>query len=124
MRPETRGKVPAGFALMVLSCILVGVTLGILIFQAPRRASVYSESGAALPAMTRAVLAISAGLRNWGILWLPPAGAVMAGLLALPLVWRSRWNRMIGLILLAFGLCALAVVVVALAAPTAALDAS
>jgi type II secretory pathway component PulF len=116
--PETTSRLPPGFIPVLLCCIVGTAWIWVLAYRAPRWASVYQGSDIALPAATRAVIAMSSALTERGLYVLPWIGLVMGGMLALPFLHRSRSNRTIGIVVLALGLCGLLLIVMALILPT------
>ena len=64
-------------ALLIL--VAIGVIVAMLVFVVPSIAEQLSDSGQPLPFLTRAVLAVSGFLQNWGLLIVAVLVAILAG---------------------------------------------
>lgn len=69
---------------MILLCIAVLSTVGIVGFVVPQFEKLFADMGDAVPLSTRVVLAISQHVRDWGAAWLAALLALAVGLAA----WR------------------------------------
>ncbi|MDY7009340.1 MAG: hypothetical protein SVV80_01115 [Planctomycetota bacterium] len=93
-------RFPVGFVQMVECCLLTWILLAILIFVVPRFRDSLAGLSSDLPALTVVVMSASDVVKNHWHVFVPLAGAVMAGLLVLPFVWPGRLTVVIGTVLL------------------------
>lgn len=84
-RQDTRSSVTAALAYpIILTLAAVGIVTGLLTYVVPQVVGVFESMDAQLPLLTRMMLAMSAFLREWGLLLLLlVVGAGIAGRLAL-----------------------------------------
>jgi general secretion pathway protein F len=93
-----RGKVLLAFVYPALvTLVAVAVVSGLMVFVVPQVVRVFESSHQTLPLLTRALIAISAFLRGWGVYALAGlAAAAFAARAALRLPdVRMRWHRLL-----------------------------
>ena len=120
-RPDGSRPPAYGLAPMLLSCLTIVVILLILTFGVPRFAAFYEDMGAALPLVTRLVLAASGLVRSLGLAVVPAGAARLGGLIARPLLVRHRARRVIAVLVLLAHLASAALILAGLILPLRAL---
>lgn len=94
------GQFPAGFVRMVECCLVMAVLLVILIVIAPRFFASLTDFSPKESSLTVVVMSASDVVKNQWHLFVPLAGAIMAGLLVMPFVWPARLTAVISIALL------------------------
>ena len=123
MGPETPASKSFGaeqavrLVVMVLCCLSFLTVLGELLLVVPKFAHIFRSFRAELPALTIAVLNVSELIRNAGLLVVPAALALLAGMIALAFVWRFRAVVALGVTLFLVNCLLAGLIVVAMFMP-------
>jgi hypothetical protein len=109
--PTNAASLPAsGLFTMICSCLLLGTSLFLLLFVVPHWEETYAgHFGRETPRLTQCIFQLSHAFSQWMYI-IPAAIALFAGLISLPLIWRSPVNLIIALCVLAVGLAALGMI--------------
>ncbi len=106
-----------GFVLMTLASLAFLGVLGVLLFVMPEFLQIYASMGARLPVLAAVVFKAANAVGALGILLLPVVVALVAAMVALPLVRPSPVWTVTGAVLSAVFLLAIAVQVIAIFSP-------
>ena len=98
--PAKARRFGVGFVRMVECSLLTGILLAILIYVAPRFQAVLADISKDAPALTVVVMSASTVAKNQWYVFVPLAGAIIAGMMVLPFILPARLTVVISTLLL------------------------